>query len=452
MFNQAISAVLMLVLITILGANLLKLIRLPNMTKIEKIFFGFILGNGIFTYIVFLLNLRGLKFTSLNLFFTLLALNIFILIAQQIFYKKNIETERQSIRVFYVYNLIFWILLAYLGITTFSTGLIMPARDWDSLVLYDFRALTFTATGYMKDGIERGYFFGYPLLSSLSHTWAYLSGWKYPTFIHALYYLSFLISTHYFAKTIFTRQSIANISVLFMAFSPSLLSHAFMTYTNLMYCVYLILGYLAIISWEKTNKLSYLMISLISIWLSTWTRINEPFWLIAVIIVILVSINKRKWLIPIAYYEIISLLQKPWTDFEHKYMDFRVSFSQAIPGYMSILAQGFEPSRIKEVFIYLFQNVFLQDKAIYLLCLLLITYTVLNIIRGKIKFSDILLPGLIVGNLGLIFVGTYIFSFTLPSWKEIGNSASRMSMFLAPMIIFWSLYILDQRPSRESNK
>ena len=61
------------------------------------------------------------------------------------------------------------------------------------------------------------------------------------------------------------------------------------------------------------------------------------------------------------------------------------------------------------------------------------------------KLSTYIYPILliIILNIGIVFAGTYVFSLSYPTWDQIGDSASRMSMFITPMLITVISIIID---------
>jgi len=52
----------------------------------------------------------------------------------------------------------------------------------------------------------------------------------------------------------------------------------------------------------------------------------------------------------------------------------------------------------------------------------------------------------------LLFTGTYIFSIRFPEWKEIPDSAVRISMFFPPLMIYFISLILGAKSSLSKTK
>lgn len=435
----------MLISVSIVGINILRLAGVEIGKWYEKLSLGFLLGNGVFTYILFILNLRGVGYTQMNLALVVLVL---IFISWLLSRRVNIQSKTATTTYYFsnikLFKKILYGTYLYIFLSTLIYGLYTPVRDWDSLVLYDFRAKTFVATGFMNDGIERGYFFGYPLLTSLSHTWLYEFGFANATFVHALYYVTFIIAIRYILSKLFKYTEISETAALLIAITPAILSHAYMTYTNLMYSVNIVIGYLFIALWAKYKKFGYFTLATVFIFLSSWTRINEPFWISGVLVGMGVGIYNHQWFTVASMYAIIDRLQAPWNNFEHKYLSYRQSLAAVAPTYFGFLINGLTISRLLEVFLYVVNNIFSPDKVIYTIFLISLIYW---FIAKKIKqwgSLEIILLAVISANIGLTFVGTLIFSVSFDTWREIGNSAQRMSMFMVPLLIIFIMNTLDQ--------
>lgn len=442
--------IISIVFIIFLGYSFISLLNVNDMKNIEKYALGFLLGNSIYTYILFLANLKGISFSEYNLSIILAFLCIVIAIIGHILKNlRKINTEYinnwsdQIISKFQIYGKLY---LAIIFIIVLVSSLYSPVKDWDSLVLYDFRAKTFVETGYMYDGISKGYFFGYPLLSSLSHTWAYLFGFSYPTIVHGLYFISFIIFYGYLMRRMNLNNTNVLITQILIASLPRFFGHAFMTYTNLMYSVYLISSFLYLSIWAVSRSKKDLFISAMLLTSASWTRINEPFWMSAIIFVIIYSFISKKLYLPILYYLPNKLLQNSWFNFEIQNSSPRVTTESAMGGYLKLLLSNTNISQVLLVGNYVYDNVLKADIYLYIIiiCLLFSSLLLKNnkyIPKLNAHIYPILL--IIIFNIGIVFAGTYVFSLSYPTWDQIGDSASRMSMFITPMLVTVILIIFD---------
>ncbi len=169
---QLIAAFLALCAVTLFGVLLVQIIQ-PKMGLLEQMAIGYLFGIGLFTFILFLLNLVRIPYAVVPASITLLTLISITAITVQLTQRPNwVELLKSKIKSLpNLKNLtsaekVPFILLLILILIALVISAYWPVKDWDSIVLYDFRAKTFVQTGYMDAGIKLGYFFGYPLLTS----------------------------------------------------------------------------------------------------------------------------------------------------------------------------------------------------------------------------------------------------------------------------------------------
>ena len=60
------------------------------------------------------------------------------------------------------------------------------------------------------------------------------------------------------------------------------------------------------------------------------------------------------------------------------------------------------------------------------------------------NYATLLVLIFIWGSIALLFLGTYVLSFELQSWVEIGDSANRMFTFVSPLIIYSTALFLQK--------
>lgn len=418
-----------------------------EMSFLEKWLLGFPIGIGLFTFFLFLLNLVGVPFGLKNSFLLLYLLIICLAIINHLFKPFRIASLvrvspmkklKELIKSRQVFVIIFAVLIAYILLSVFLYDFYWPVRDWDALVLYDFRAKSFLATGWMTDAISRGYFFGYPLLTSLAHLWVYQLGMTNPMFLYALFYLSFVFS-FYFILRRFNSTPMALFLTLIAISYGGIFSQAQIAYTNLPYLVYLILSYGYLFAGLKNRKVGYLLISAVLLGLSTWTRSTEPFWLISLAVAIMGTILVKKYLGAFYYLTITILIRYPWIGFVNANYK-NIDVLKYAPQTIGLFFSNISISRINQVTVYVWRNVYSQHyisiAAVFLLAVFLI-------VHKKFKGNSALLLFSLLGNLIFIWIGTYLLSITKQNWKAIGESAQRMSIFLTPLCLLIISYFIN---------
>ncbi len=242
---MALTSVLSVLLIFVLGFSLANLI-LPKAEGLEKLSLSFVLGIGVFTFFWFLLNLVGIPYIFVSGFVLFLILILLIWGANRLIHKERQENVKVIDIAYFkrmsVIEKVSLALIVFFFLSVLVGNIYWPVRHWDSLVLYDFRAKIFAQTGFMQDAIDSGYFFGFPLLTALAHTWAYLSGFKNPSFIYGLFYMFFIINFFINIKKLHIKRTFVLLLTLLLTVSPRLFDHTQWSYTNLPYSVYLVLG------------------------------------------------------------------------------------------------------------------------------------------------------------------------------------------------------------------
>jgi hypothetical protein len=425
-------------LIFLLGYGLCSLF-LVNSEGLEKLSLSFLLGIGVFTFFWFLLNLIGIPYTLVSGFVLFLILIILTRGANKLIHKekqKNVKTI--DIAYFKKMNVIEKVSLAlivFFFLSVLIGNIYWPVRHWDSLVLYDFRAKIFAQTGFMQAAIDRGYFFGYPLLTSLAHTWAYLSGFRNPSFIYGLFYIFFVISFFTNIKKLHINRTFVLLLTLLLSIAPRLFDHTLWAYTNLPYSVYLVLGSIYLYFGFKNKDFGSFTLSALLIGLSTWTRSAEPFWLSCVIVAIVFSLMIKKWLWPAVYLAIFVPIMLPWRFFRATFQAGadvvgQVMVTVDVGGQVMVAVNDLQVSMVKTTFEFIKINVLDQYAIFFAIMVLLLLIKIIS------KSKNWIFAILILLNLMLVFGGTLTFVKVTPYWQEIPDSLTRMVMFIPPMVIF----------------
>lgn len=437
------------ILLTVIFGLLVSLVISIKIHPLERVGLSYVLGLGLLTFLMFLSYLVGLKFTLANTMVILFVSIIFLLILT----RKSLKSyfyELKALRKFPKFSFLEKLIifgLVGLFIYSFVLSLYWPVADWDALAIYDFRAKVFAQTGSMREGISRGYFFGYPLLTSLADAWVYLLGGNNPKFIYSLFFLAFLLMFYGTTRQLVSRK-VALLATLFLGTTPSLFSHSMIVYTNLPYTVYLVMGTVYVYFWLIRKKIGYLFLSALMIGLSTWTRSTEPFWLTILLVVLIYSFLGRRISPFLLYLLVFFSIQQPWKIFETKVGQIYSTATQ-FSSSASIIFNNIDLARLRQVSEYLYKNVISSWQPLFSFFLIVVILQIKNILRAQ---SSVFL-GMILINFILLLVGTYIFSFNYSVWEKIPGSAERMSMFFLPLFLFYIFSSkLFQKTFKKENK
>lgn len=451
------NSLIALLATTVFGTILTFLIHL-EIKRLERISLGILLGFGLQTLFMFFFYVFGLRFTLLNTILEMGVLSVVSLIVINIYPKNRkslsefISLDKKVISLRYwslefskldLIQKIFLIYIFGLLVTSLVVGLFFPVYGWDSLVLYDFRAVVFNATGGMEDGIARGYFFGYPLMTSLAHTWLYF--WKgNPHIFYWSIYLALIVNIYYCLRKFFQEFTLI-LTTSVIASLPSVYNGSFFDYTNFPYLVYLVVSILFICRYMKDQNKNYLIISAILLGLSTWVRQTEPFWVVNLAaIVFLVFKDFRKNLVQSLIFSatcalIFFSIQQPWRLYEQIFIGGGRNINDQA-GYALKSFSHFDFYRLFDVIGTTISGT-LPTWQPYLM--IAIFMAILS--RKWIKKGSVFLYFLL-GNIFLLFLGTYIFSFIWPeNWKDIIDSQQRLSSFIVPLLIIFIASITDDQ-------
>lgn len=398
----------------------------------ERLSISYLLGIGIFTFLLFAFDLLFNVDYSLNntfsLLVTLCAILFAILYKDTINFFKTIKFKKEKPKLSKV---IFWSFILLIFSYTLVVNIFWPVFDWDALALYDFRARVFMIDkNLIHSATSNEYFLGYPLLTSLSHMFFYQMGLESPKIIYSLFYLSFIVIFYSLLKKRTGDQKAMFFTVV-LSLIPEIFSHATVAYTNLPYTIYLCTGTFYLYKWVIDKDKSDLILSAVLVGLSTWVRSSEPFWLVPFIVVFVFSINKKRAFQAFLYLLFSLIISLAWKYF--------MSFVSDLPAPVSSQERFFYYNTILNISIprlwmvttYLYKYVF---STWGLMFGLLILITVRNVFYRKNK-KDVPLYTTILFVL-LLFAGTLFFSVSFNEWNQIPDSARRMSMFLLPLMLY----------------
>lgn len=423
-----------------LGYSVVLLLNFKS-TPVLRFAMSYLVGIGIQTLLMFYLAFCNIKLDLLNVSALIL---VFILTLNLIYYfvhKGFVHTHlAEDVVTFYRNGLrahkylsilekcvIYVIVLLFVFVVV--QGFYWPVAGWDSIALYDFRAKVFSQTGYMWDAIERGYFFGYPLMTSMMNTWVYLLGFNYPRFMYSLVYVCFSI-VFYSLVRLSTKRLNALLFTLILMISPQIFGHSFFDYTNMPYTTFFFVSTAFMYLFTKNKRYSDLIVSALMMGIATWVRSTDPFWTVNLIVLVIWSIFNKK-VVPIFVYIAIFLpIQQSWNYFLTS-MSQVVSTQSIAVSAVSIIFGKFDFVRLIQVSSFVLSVV---GPMLYMYFILIIIALVRNVKSIK-KYMYLNL--LVFGNTALLFVGSYVFSYIWPGWSLIGESLGRMSFVFIPLFLYY---------------
>lgn len=430
------------VLLIILGIGLpLALLASPKLNHAAAIGISFPLGIGIFTLLMFVTNLAGVRFSLSNelllLFLILTPLSILQWPRMKKFFVGSVDAIK-NLKLMPIEKVMLGV-LAFLIVTSFINTFYWPVHIWDSVVLYDFRGRVFAETGFMKEAFIDGYYYNYPLLTSLAHTIIYLGGGRYPQFLYSIFYLSLGVGFYGFLREFVSRKT-GIFFTLVLLFAQPLFYHSLISYTNLPFTVYLSLGAISIYLWDKKKETGYLILSALLVGLSTWTRSVEPFWLAILLIVFIVSIYRKKVWNFVIFSLIFFPIHEIWKIFQSFLTGNNASTVGEITGYSKILPFLFDTQIWIQVISYLYKHVVIPWGAIFV-AFVIATISSFLLKRTKELFLIFFITFIL---LSIMIVGTIQLSIATDYWYRIGDAAQRLSMLFYPLFTFCIALVIQK--------
>ncbi len=423
-------------LILVLGFLIVNFIN-PKITLVEKVFSGFLISSGLISFLWFIVYLTGVTFNLSNTLSVLsIALVVFVIL--NVLFKRKIYLDISTLFKFKKYELIIGTLILLAFASSFLADIYWPIRDWDALTLYDFRGRFFASQNDISSVFDiHRYYLGYPLYTSIFHGFIYLiDDTGNPLFIYALIYISLIAVVHSVLSRI-TNKTVAMVFTFVIAFTYEIFDHSLLAYTNLPYSSFLIIGYLYLLQYFTENSKAHLFMSALFIGLSGWIRSSDPFWIPPILLLIYEAVKSRKYNSFVVFVLMILFFRVPWSIYVSE-----ISKNYAITSSNNIgmLFSTSLTKYIDQLFLvipYVWVNVIKPQLSVYILfALSLLVYL------PKQSKTVNAIKSLVLINLAVIFGGVYFYSIVYDKWQVIGNSVTRMSIFMTPLILIQLAIIL----------
>lgn len=414
-------------------------ILFPEKTKLNKVFLGYPVSIGIITLSMFTLNIFKFTYNRVHIFLILIILILVLSFIRAVLKKidsiKSLGTKLKINWISHFKNLnilekISLSIILFLVVSSLIAVLYWPVRTWDALTLYDFRARLFVQTGVMDDLLINRYYLGHGMMISLAHTFNYLMGIGNPLYIYWLFYVSLIFSFYYILIENNSRMK-SILLTLMLASSYYIYSHSTVSYSNLPYAIYISLGFIFLYIGVINKKLKYFIFSALLVGLSTWVRETEPFWILAIFIALGFSFYFRKIIYGLIYSVFMLTIRYPWVTYRLSKLRMLGSEAQDTNYIESIAKSSIQLSKVLDVVGFVNEYVM----SFYGLLILSVLF-LLGMILKKIEVKNLLLVIILFGNIAMIYAGVYITSLSYDKWLYVGDSITRMSMYLAPLSLF----------------
>jgi len=424
---------------------------------VRKISLGFLLFDGIYILALFILGFLGVIYSKQVVMGLLIVSNIFLLLANWFKYRNEMfkillgpSPLRFSRPEFFIF--------VFLLIVPIIANFYWPVKDWDALALYDARArfIVFQQGNLVSAfKILSPYYFSYPLFTTLNHYLVYLFGGENPMFIYTLICTTFLITFYYLVADKIDKKTAFFCTVL-VGISSRIFEHSMIAYTNLPYAIYLIIGLIYLSHFFSSHRMRDLTFSSTLIGIGTFIRSEESFWVVVTTALIFTFLGEKikklkvKWFYIPLFLSIVLVFVIPWELFKKRMgigNDTLYTFDSIATHSVSLFFSGFQLGYLKDLFIHFWRYSLRFD--IYLL----IGYIISVIIaKDKFKIKTILSSEIYqIVLLCLIYLfllgGSLVLRIRFPvdHWWALGGSMERLTMFIAPLLIYFTAVNIFRR-------
>jgi len=441
-------------LLPVVFGFVISLLMAREIAILERIALAYGLGYGLLTLGMFLLDVLGIEFSLVNT--SALVSGILILSLVYLKWKgrfdysslrrlRPIQREKSIRAPFSVFEIVMIVLLGFFVLSHVVIAIYWPVHTWDSISTYDFRARIFAETKSipeaalrMKDSffIPGGYtnaVFQYPPMTSLVHTWLYLSGWGSPKIFYPLLLISLAI-VFYFSLRDCSPRYHSLLFTLILVTVPFFYKQAGDALTNFPFAFYFGVGTIYLYRWISTQKRGFLVLSGLLLGLSSWARRESLIFFLGYLIVLAIySIPRKRFLAPLLFCLPYLSIEFLWGTYTLNVLD--IKSATAIPNLLVVLRgwrEVLDLERWKEVTTYLWSRLGVLRMLFFLPVVAILLYF------DKIRQHRFLFL-LVLSNLVIFAAGTYSL-VTIHGWRAFGNAPTRLfMMFLPPICYFVAL-------------
>lgn len=307
----------------ILGFSIISAIS-HRFSLLEKLGASFIVGIGIQTLLMAILDLLSIPLTITTIFIFSF---IILLIALFFCYKtkdelinefKSFSFRNINFKQYTILWLIVLVAIGYIEFLNWEKCMYFPTFDRDSIVGFDFMGrvianehkmgLSSYFTGEYSFKANKGAnYTHYTPFVCLSYAYTYLLGAETSKIINALFFLS-LIITFYAALRNKITPTLAILATLFTILIPEFIAFSSMSATNALHAVYASLAIIYAWLFFNTNQKRYFGLMIILSALNIWTRQEGIVFIAAISFMLLVKAIRKKEFKNLIIYVLLAVL------------------------------------------------------------------------------------------------------------------------------------------------
>jgi hypothetical protein len=415
---------------------------------------SFLIGMGLETVFLFLLDIVQLHFTS----FLLISLNLVAIIALnrkfpetlKVFKEKFNDLKASTSAINYVAVFLFCI-IAYLFYTITIKNLFWPPAEGDSITSFDKLARVIALEGKLKISLFQYNLQGaagvYPPLFHGSFSYVYLFGAETPKIVITLFFLSLLTLFYSFVKT-YTNTVAAMLFTLVLMATPELYAHAALALGNMPTAAYICPAVLATYIWLDRNDEKYFRMGAIMMGFCVWIRSDAIAFVIAVLCMILLKVWQTKDYKRLFIFAAIAIL--PFVSWL-LYVKLKIQLPQASRFDLSI---GYNTYRLSTMLnytkAYLFALPYREVHGGQLYGIVFVSFFVALLINAALAFKNgikivfgnqYLLLAFILVAFGLYFTEFYVINENVQAStiaSLMASSFKRGMFYFIPIVLFYT--------------
>ena len=436
----------------------ISLVISPGISIVERIALAYGLGYGLLTLAMFLLNVSGFQFSLINT--ALLLSGILIL---SFFYLKlkrwsNLSSLRKTSPLsrksgtrtpLSTFEITMIVLLGFFALSNVIIAVYWPVHSWDSLTTYDLRARIFAETKFIPEATDRirdnfSFFpdytqgvFAYPPMTSLVHTWLYLSGWENPRVFYPLLLIS-LATIFYFSLKDYTPRYHSLLFTLILVTVPFFYEQVPLALLNFPFAFYFSVGTFYLYRWMLDQKRGFLVLSGLLLGLASWVRRESLIFFLGYLVVLAIySVPRRRFLAPLLFSLPYFSIEFLWGTYTLNVL--HMGSATAIPTLLAALRRWpevFDLGRWKEIATFLWVKLGTFRMVFFLLVPIILLYH--DKIRGH-RFLFLL----VLSNLLIFGGGTYFF-VTIYGWRSFATAPTRLFVMFLPIICYFVALITTE--------
>lgn len=294
----------MVFIIGLLAVNLISV----KFSCCEQIGFSFLVGMGLQTIGMALIDMAGVRLTVTGVMMTGI---MEIIVLSVPLYRRKREIMARYARPFRfkaagcnLVWLFFLILIVYFELMNFAKCMYFPTFDRDSLAGFDtigyviarehtLRGMSLFQQDYMPHIHDTGSYIMYAPMLQLSYAFVYILGAGTSKVIPALIYLFFLISFYGSMRRIINRTGAATGTFLMMI-TPEMIAFSSLSATNVVHAISASSGIIYLSLWFKYREKKDLYLGSLLLALNVWIRTDGIVFIVAVWAIIATDVIKRR--------------------------------------------------------------------------------------------------------------------------------------------------------------